>query len=109
MERKPGALIWFLCLAALAGAAIMAVELLGARMLSVGYGASLHVWAVMISVTLLSLALGYFVGGVLADRFPDPALLSAILIVGGLSCMIFPATRWRQPSLPNGNQRSLRA
>lgn len=81
------------CLAAVGGAAIMAVELLGARMLSVGYGGSLYVWAAMISVALFSLAIGYFVGGALADRFPNPALLLAILTVAGSLTAVCPHTR----------------
>ncbi len=67
------------------GAIIMAVELLGARMLSPVYGGSLTVWAAMISVTMLSLACGYFLGGWLADRWPRPGLLYvALLLAAGL-------------------------
>jgi len=54
--------------AAVGGACVMAVELLGARMLSSCYGNSLTAWGSMIAVTLLSLAAGYLVGGWLADR-----------------------------------------
>jgi len=93
MKQSRGTVTWHLLLAAVGGAAVMAVELLGARILSVGYGGSLYVWAAMISVTLLSLALGYFVGGTLADRFPNPTLLSAILIVAGLLVSVCPFAR----------------
>jgi MFS family permease len=73
--------VWLVFTAIACGAVVMAVELLGARMLSVGYGGSLAVWAAMISVTLISLAAGYFVGGTLADRHPKPWLLMLIVTV----------------------------
>ena len=44
--------LWLLVTVTVCGAAVMAVELLGARMLSVGYGGSMAVWAAMISVTV---------------------------------------------------------
>lgn len=45
------------------GAAVMAVELLSARMLAPYFGASLYVWTTVIGITLISLAIGYFIGG----------------------------------------------
>lgn len=78
--------------AVVCGAVVMSVELLGARMLSVAYGGSLTVWAAMISVTLLSLAVGYFLGGWLADKYPRPALLGACLVVTGVLLVICPHT-----------------
>lgn len=79
--------------AALCGALVMVVEFAGVRMLSVGYGATLAVWAIMISVTMLSLAVGYFVGGTLADRHPRPLLLFTIVIASGLLTVLCPFTR----------------
>lgn len=57
--------------AALEGATVMAVELSVTRMLAPYFGTSLFVWATVIGVTLLSLALGYFQGGKLADKHPE--------------------------------------
>ena len=54
--------------AALTGAAIMIVEILGAKMLSPYLGMSHFVWTAQIAVTLVALASGYYVGGRLADR-----------------------------------------
>lgn len=50
------------------GAAIMVVELLGTRLLGPFYGVSLFVWSALITVTLISLAIGYRLGGSLADK-----------------------------------------
>ena len=54
--------------AATTGAAIMVVEILGAKMLSPYVGLSHFVWTAQIAVTLVALACGYYVGGRLADR-----------------------------------------
>jgi predicted membrane-bound spermidine synthase len=76
--------------AVICGAAVMALELLGARMLSPIYGGSLTVWASMISVTMLSLACGYFTGGWAIDRWPKPVLLFLVLIASGLLGAVCP-------------------
>lgn len=81
---------WLLWMAAVGGAVVMALELLGARMLNVTFGESLLIWAAMISVTLLSLAAGYFFGGWLADRAPRPAILYLLLAAAALLTAILP-------------------
>jgi spermidine synthase len=56
------------CTAATTGAAIMVVEILGAKMLSPYVGLSHFVWTAQIAVTLVALSCGYYVGGRLADK-----------------------------------------
>ena len=56
--------------AAVAGAAVMVVEILGAKMLAPSLGVSHFVWTAQIAVTLVALACGYYVGGRLADWSP---------------------------------------
>jgi spermidine synthase len=62
--------------AVLEGATVMAVELISARMVAPYFGSSLYVWGTVIGFTLLALAIGYFAGGVIADKYsgPDPLL-----------------------------------
>src|ERR1700675_872080 len=48
--------------AALTGAAIMIVEILGAKMLAPYVGTSHFVWTAQIAVTLVALAAGYYAG-----------------------------------------------
>jgi len=66
----------------LTGGAIMVVELLGVRLISPWFGTGLHVWAALISVALAALAAGYFAGGWLADRKPEPGRFY-LLVTGG--------------------------
>ena len=59
----------------------MIVEILGAKMLSPYIGTSHFVWTAQIAVTLIALALGYYVGGWFVDKSPRVgALYWAILI-----------------------------
>ena len=52
----------------LTGGAVMMIEVLGTRIIGPFYGVSLFVWSSLISVTLIALALGYYLGGIAADR-----------------------------------------
>src|SRR3954463_10275442 len=59
---------YFYFTAAVTGAAIMIVEILGAKMLSPYVGTSHFVWTAQIAVTLVALAAGYYAGGLFVDR-----------------------------------------
>src|SRR6187401_3131236 len=50
------------------GAAVMAGELCGAKLLAPVFGSSLYVWASVMGITLAALALGYFYGGSLSQK-----------------------------------------
>lgn len=65
---SPGLRRFLYATAAITGAAILIVEILGAKMLSPYVGTSHFVWTAQIAVTLLSLATGYYFGGWLVDR-----------------------------------------
>ena len=77
----------------LTGASVMVIELLGTRLVAPFYGASLYVWSSLISVTMIALALGYFVGGRWADRARRGGLALAIALAGALTLAIPWATR----------------
>ena len=52
-----------LCLAFVSGFIIMAIELLGGRILAPYFGSSIYVWGSIITVFMLSLSIGYLIGG----------------------------------------------
>ena len=79
---------WLYCTVFLTGAAVMVIELLGTRLIAPFYGASLYVWTSLISVTLIALALGYYWGGIWADRARSG--LSLIIAIAGLLTIIIP-------------------
>lgn len=75
------------------GASVMVIELLGTRMIAPFYGASLYVWSSLISVTMIALAVGYYVGGRWADRAQRTGL-SVIIALAALFTLLIPlATR----------------
>ncbi len=66
-ELTPGLRRFVFLTAALNGAAIMVIEILGAKMLAPFFGTSHFVWTAQIGVVMASLALGYYLGGRWAD------------------------------------------
>ncbi len=68
----------------LTGAAVMVIELLGTRLIAPFYGASLYVWSSLISVTMMALATGYFIGG----RWADSAKRTGLSLVIGLAALL---------------------
>ncbi len=74
--------------AAVTGAAVMIVEILGAKMLAPFLGTSHFVWTAQIATTLVALATGYFVGGMLVQRnYSLRALYLGILGAGVYLCL----------------------
>jgi len=82
-----------LALATVAGAAVMVVELGVARVLTPVFGGSIVVWAIVIATTMLALAMGYAVGGYLADRMGGLRVAAWAAILGALLCMSIPFLR----------------
>lgn len=75
MKNRNLELVVFIC-----GAAVMAVELLGSRLLSPYMGNSIYTWASLIAVVLGALSLGYWAGGKAADRGPRMEVLGVIVL-----------------------------
>src|SRR5262245_9392825 len=75
---------YFYLTTAIAGAAVMIIESLGAKMLAPYIGTSHFVWTAQIAVTLAALAAGYYLGGRWVDRTPHPTPLYVGLLVAGL-------------------------
>lgn len=73
------------------GAVVMALELLGSRLLAPVFGNSIFVWGSLIGVVLASLSAGYYLGGKLADRRPEFQTLSLIIFVAGVLVLALPA------------------
>ena len=65
----------------ISGGAVMILELLGTRIIAPYYGVSLYVWSSLISVTMIALALGYYCGGFLADRYPKLRLTHIFILL----------------------------
>jgi len=72
------------------GGVVMALELSASRLLAPIFGNTIYVWGSLIGVVLSALAIGYWAGGRLADRYADIRLLAAICFTGGLLVFSIP-------------------
>jgi spermidine synthase len=85
MRRLDGAVF-------LSGAALMGLEIVGSRVLAPVFGTSIFVWGALITTFLASLAVGYELGGRLADRRPEPEVLATLLFAAAAAlCVLFAA------------------
>lgn len=75
-------IVVFLC-----GAAVMILEIAGARVLAPFMGTSTVVWTGLIGIVLISLSAGYWLGGRLADRRPSHRALGGIIFLAGLTTL----------------------
>lgn len=66
---------------------VMVIELIASRILAPFIGVSLYTWTSIIGVILFGIALGNFLGGKLADKFPNPSYLAIIFLLGGISTL----------------------
>ena len=74
----------------ISGAAVMLIELVGTRIISPIFGSGIYVWSALISVTLASLAIGYWIGGRLADKRPAFTTLYLLFLAIGVVMIPVP-------------------
>jgi spermidine synthase len=72
------------------GLTSIGIELSAARLLAPYFGTSMFIWANLIGLTLTYLAIGYYLGGRLADRHPKPWLLFTITAIAAFFSGIIP-------------------
>lgn len=74
----------------LGGAILMALEIVGSRVLSPYFGSSIFVWGSLISIFLAALSIGYYWGGLLADRRPNLKVLGTLIAIPGVLIWLLP-------------------
>lgn len=72
------------------GASVLVIELIGTRVLAPFFGSGIYTWSALIAVTLAALALGYSLGGRLADRSPNPTILFYLCLLAGVWTVVTP-------------------
>src|SRR5512134_2076421 len=96
-SASPRAIALLKIVVVLAGAVLMALEILGSRILAPSYGSSVYVWGSLISTFLVALSVGYALGGRLADRRPSLAALSLVLAFAAV--LMLPSIVWPEKIL----------
>jgi predicted membrane-bound spermidine synthase len=71
-------------LAFVSGFSIMSLELLGGRLLAPYFGSSIYVWGSIITVFMLSLSIGYLVGGRLSLHRPSLTRFALIFLAAAV-------------------------
>jgi spermidine synthase len=104
IQRAPSRL-WFFGTAFTTGAVVMALEILGSRLLAPVFGSSLFVWGALIGVVLAAMSTGYAAGGWLADRRSPYGVLTVLLLGSGVwtlllawagQSVVFTVSQWIQ-------------
>ena len=72
---------------------ILVIEIVAGRILAPFVGVSLYTWTSIIGVVLAGISLGAFLGGKIADRFPEKKTLGWLLLFSGMATLsISPVT-----------------
>jgi hypothetical protein len=66
---------------------VMAIELLGGRLLAPYFGSSIYVWGAIITVFMLALSLGYLLGGRASLHAPSLKRLALILLAAAATTL----------------------
>lgn len=74
------------------GGVVMVTELAGARLLAPFFGTSLYSWASTLSITLLALMGGYYLGGYVTTkkRFASPVAIIWLFLFSGILVLLLP-------------------
>ncbi len=84
-----------LAVAFINGFVIMAIELLGSRVMAPYFGSSVYVWGSIITVFMLSLSLGYLWGGRLSTRRSDVRQFASFFVAAAV--LTLPIIFWADP------------
>jgi MFS family permease len=83
---------WICLNAFLVGGVLMGFEMLSSRYLYPYFGGGIGTWAGLISTILLALAIGYFAGGAVVDRFPSPLVIAGAIAISAIYLGLIPVT-----------------
>lgn len=75
------------------GGAVLAIEILGTRIIGPYYGVSIYLWSALIAITLIALSVGYMIGGRIADMKKSLNTLALIIALSGIIIILIPLFR----------------
>jgi len=89
-QRNAKNMFFLASIAFSSGAIVMALEIVGSRIITPVFGSSTTTWGILIGIILTGLALGYFVGGRISDSKPSTEKLCSIVFSTGLFILFIP-------------------
>lgn len=72
------------------GMIVLVLEVLGSRLLGPYFGISLFIWSSLIAITLVSLSIGYWAGGILSDRYQSRSFFYSLILAAGFLVLLIP-------------------
>ena len=72
------------------GMSTMGIEISASRLLAPFFGASIFVWTNIIGIILISLSIGYFLGGKFADKHPTEKYFYYFSLIAGVLIGLIP-------------------
>jgi spermidine synthase len=69
---------------------IMVIELVAGRLIARYVGSSLYTWTSVIGIVLAGIAVGNYVGGLMADRYRPREALAALFLLSSVACLTVP-------------------
>ncbi len=81
---------WLEALVFAGGVCGIGLEIATSRLIAPYFGSSTFIWANLIGLTLTYLAIGYYLGGRVADARPEPRLLFAVTAVAAIFTALIP-------------------
>src|SRR5262245_20164159 len=92
----------------ISGAVLMALEIVGSRVLAPYFGSSIFGWGSLISVVMAALSIVYYWGGWLSAREPSYSKLLLLLVIPGILIfflpLIYPSVNERIAMIDFGNR-----
>lgn len=76
---------------------MLGVEVLSSRILTPYFGVSLYIWASILTVTLLCLAIGYFLGGKLAKNLGEEEAKRCFILFVGIASIALSLSAYSYP------------
>jgi MFS family permease len=73
------------------GGVLMGFEMLGSRYLFPYFGGGIGTWASLISTVLCALAIGYFAGGAVVDRYHSSRIIATAILCAAVYLALVPA------------------
>ena len=69
---------------------IMVVELVAGRLIARYVGSSLYTWTSVIGIVLAGIAVGNYIGGLIADRYRAREALASLFLLASAACLTVP-------------------